>query len=158
MTGSTTRWGRSPAAARRATTATVAAEASIPVFTAATGRSCRTASICRSTKAGSMTRTPRTAVLFWAVTAVTTLVPKTPRAANVFRSAWIPAPPPESEPAMVRATGGFTPTPSVRVVEADRARLWTGRLGQAPAGDAAGPAGLVAGHHGMAHGRGHGHR
>src|SRR5512134_712605 len=31
------------------------------------------------------------------------LVPKTPNAANVFRSAWMPAPPPLSEPAMVSA-------------------------------------------------------
>src|SRR3990172_4001809 len=37
-------------------------------------------------------------------------VPKTPRAANVFRSAWIPAPPPESEPAIVSARLiGFPP-------------------------------------------------
>lgn len=44
-----------------------------------------------------------TADVFWAVTAVITLQPKTPRAENVFRSAWIPAPPPLSEPAMVKA-------------------------------------------------------
>src|SRR6187402_798661 len=31
--------------------------------------------------------------------------PCVPRAWNVFRSAWIPAPPPESEPAMVRVLG-----------------------------------------------------
>ena len=108
MTGSTTRWGRSPAAALWATVATMAADASMPVFTAATGRSQSTASICRSTNSGSNTLTPRTAVVFWAVTAVRTLVPNTPRAAKVFRSAWMPAPPPESEPAMVMATGGFT--------------------------------------------------
>src|SRR6476661_10938509 len=34
-----------------------------------------------------------------------TEAPKTPSAANVFRSAWIPAPPEESEPAMVSAIG-----------------------------------------------------
>jgi hypothetical protein len=33
------------------------------------------------------------------------LVPWTPKAANVFKSAWIPAPPPLSEPAIVNATG-----------------------------------------------------
>ena len=33
-------------------------------------------------------------------------VPCTRQARNVFRSAWIPAPPPESEPAMVNAVGG----------------------------------------------------
>jgi hypothetical protein len=32
-------------------------------------------------------------------------VPWTPQRANVLRSAWIPAPPPESEPAIVIATG-----------------------------------------------------
>src|SRR5690606_27907470 len=46
-----------------------------------------------------------TPTVFCAVMAVSALVPKTPSAANVFRSAWMPAPPPESEPAMVRATG-----------------------------------------------------
>ena len=35
------------------------------------------------------------------------LAPWTPSAANVFKSAWMPAPPPLSEPAMVSATGGF---------------------------------------------------
>ena len=33
------------------------------------------------------------------------LVPKTANAAKVLRSAWIPAPPPLSDPAMVRAIG-----------------------------------------------------
>ena len=33
------------------------------------------------------------------------LVPKTPHAMNVFRSAWIPAPPPESDPATVSTLG-----------------------------------------------------
>src|SRR5439155_18781508 len=32
-------------------------------------------------------------------------MPYTPRALNVFRSAWMPAPPPESDPAMVSARG-----------------------------------------------------
>jgi hypothetical protein len=32
-------------------------------------------------------------------------VPCTPQRANALRSAWIPAPPPESEPAIVIATG-----------------------------------------------------
>jgi hypothetical protein len=41
--------------------------------------------------------------VFCAVTAVIAHIPYTPRAAKVLRSAWIPAPPPESEPAMVSA-------------------------------------------------------
>src|SRR5438093_8742680 len=47
-----------------------------------------------------MALTPRA---FCAVTAVTMLAPQTPNAAKVLRSAWMPAPPLESEPAMVRA-------------------------------------------------------
>src|SRR5690606_17588582 len=38
---------------------------------------------------------------------VMALVPYTPCRWNDFRSAWMPAPPPESEPAMVRAIGGI---------------------------------------------------
>ena len=47
-----------------------------------------------------MALTPR---VFWAVMAVRADVPKTPNAWKVLRSAWMPAPPPLSEPAMVRA-------------------------------------------------------
>src|SRR5579875_65711 len=53
-----------------------------------------------------MTWTAWTPTVFCAVTAVTAEVPKTPRAAKVLRSACRPAPAPESDPAMVRATGG----------------------------------------------------
>lgn len=49
--------------------------------------------------------TPRTPRVFWAVRPVTTDVPKTRKAEKVFRSAWMPAPPPESDPAMVSAVG-----------------------------------------------------
>src|SRR2546425_9159955 len=86
-----------------ATASTRAAEPSIPDFTAAGGRSSASASSWRVTSAtgtGSQLLTP---TVFWAVTAVTTLVPNTPNWWNVFRSAWTPAPPPESEPAIVRA-------------------------------------------------------
>src|SRR2546422_5351905 len=44
-------------------------------------------------------------MVFCAVMAVIADVPCTPNAANVFRSAWMPAPPPLSEPAIVSATG-----------------------------------------------------
>ena len=53
----------------------------------------------------SMAVTPR---LFCAVTAVTTHVPHTPCDENAARSAAMPAPPDESTPAIVSATGGFT--------------------------------------------------
>ncbi len=49
---------------------------------------------------GSHASTP---TVFCAVTAVITLVPNTPNWWKVFTSAWIPAPPPESDPAIVRA-------------------------------------------------------
>ena len=43
---------------------------------------------------------------FWAVTAVTTLIPYTPNAAHVFKSACNPAAPPLSDPAMVKTFAG----------------------------------------------------
>src|SRR3954447_11273564 len=48
---------------------------------------------------------PLTPFVFCAVKAVMTEAPYTPNAANVLRSAWMPAPPEESEPAMVSAIG-----------------------------------------------------
>ncbi|MDP8214577.1 MAG: hypothetical protein P9M10_05230 [Candidatus Euphemobacter frigidus] len=39
------------------------------------------------------------------MTAVIAEAPKTPRTWKVLRSAWIPAPPPESDPAIVSALG-----------------------------------------------------
>ena len=51
-----------------------------------------------------------TAVVFCAVSATSTDMPCAPAAAKAFRSAWIPAPPPESEVAIVSALGTtFTP-------------------------------------------------
>jgi len=47
--------------------------------------------------------TPR---VFCAVSAAIAERPCTRCAAKAFRSAWMPAPPPESEPAMVRAETG----------------------------------------------------
>ena len=53
--------------------------------------------------------TPR---VFWAVIAVIAVIPWTRQAANAFRSAWIPAPPPESEPA-IDSTLGISPLPGI---------------------------------------------
>jgi hypothetical protein len=39
------------------------------------------------------------------------VVPWTPWAAKVLRSAWAPAPPPESDPAMLKAVGGVGTRP-----------------------------------------------
>ena len=43
--------------------------------------------------------------VFCAVSAVIAVMPCTPQRANALRSAWIPAPPPESEPAIDRTAG-----------------------------------------------------
>src|SRR5439155_872653 len=82
----------------------VASVASIPVLTAEGRRSVTTEPIWASTCSAGMTCTSCTPTVFWAVTAVTAVVPYTPSAAKALRSAWMPAAPPESEPAMVRAT------------------------------------------------------
>ena len=79
---------------------------SMPILTASTPMSSKTASICRVTISGGSSWTALTRRVFWAVTAVITLIPKAPWAAKVLRSAWIPAPPPESDPAMVSSRRG----------------------------------------------------
>ena len=79
--------------------------ASIPLFTAAGRRSVATASICARTSRGAMGVDRTTASVFCAVMAVIAVVPNTPRRANTRRSAWTPAPPPESDPAIVSAIG-----------------------------------------------------
>src|SRR5580692_7377482 len=49
-----------------------------------------------------MAVTPR---VFWAVSATMADMPCAPQRAKAFRSAWMPAPPPESEEAIVRTLG-----------------------------------------------------
>ena len=49
--------------------------------------------------------TASTPTVFCAVIAVIAVIPWTPQRANAFRSAWMPAPPPESEPAIDRQVG-----------------------------------------------------
>ena len=56
--------------------------------------------------AGGTGCTPVTPTVFCAVSAVIAVMPWTPQRANAFRSAWMPAPPPESEPAIERTAGG----------------------------------------------------
>ena len=46
-----------------------------------------------------------TPCVFWAVRAVRAAMPNTPQACSVFRSAWMPAPPPGSEPATASTLG-----------------------------------------------------
>src|SRR5712692_2795661 len=71
--------------------------------------SVRTARICSPTTCAGTSATPVTPLVFCTVTDVIALVPHTPSAANVLRSAWMPAPPPESEPAIVRTRGMEAP-------------------------------------------------
>ena len=64
-----------------------------------------TARTCATIIAGETASTAVTASVFCAVIAVIAVVPCTPARAKALRSAWIPAPPPESEPAIDRQTG-----------------------------------------------------
>ncbi len=68
---------------------------------------------------GGIVWTAVTPTVFWAVIAVIAVIPCTPQAANAFRSAWIPAPPPESDPAIDSTRGSRPPialtTPCARL-------------------------------------------
>src|SRR5947209_11029922 len=88
-----------------ATASTVSTVPSIPTFTASTPMSSTTARTCASTISGGMAWIALTPIVLCTVTAVIALMPCTPQRANAFRSAWMPAPPPESEPAIVSARG-----------------------------------------------------
>src|SRR5712692_7426630 len=105
ITGSSTRGRRPCADSRSATARMIGAVESMPIFTASAPMSESTASICWATNSGGTLNTPCTPTEFWAVSAVSTEVPKTRNAENVLRSAWMPAPPPESDPAIVSAVG-----------------------------------------------------
>src|SRR3954449_4867264 len=60
-----------------------------------------TTSICWRMKAGGIGNTPNTPSVFCAVSAVTAVIAKPSSIVTVLMSAWMPAPPPESEPAMI---------------------------------------------------------
>ena len=64
-----------------------------------------TASSWARTNPGGSSKTASTSRVFCAVSATIAVKPWTPAAANALRSAWIPAPPPESEPAIVMQRG-----------------------------------------------------
>jgi hypothetical protein len=66
--------------------------------------------------------TASTPVVLWAVIAVIAVMPWTPQRANAFRSAWMPAPPPESEPAMERTAGTLVSFAAIGAGYAGRAR------------------------------------
>jgi hypothetical protein len=84
---------------------------------------------CRNRRRQHSTRTMRTprSKMFCAVTAVVALAPWIPKAAKVLRSAWMPALPPESVPAMVRVNG-FNSVP-----KATSARRWWPEVLRRPA-------------------------
>jgi len=83
-------------------------------LTAAGTRSRKTASIWRATNRGENGSTARTPRVFCAVPATTTVAAQTPWADRVRTSAWIPAPPPESDPAIETTVGRnlFQPRPA----------------------------------------------
>ena len=104
MTGSTTS-GSGCSSSQSATVSMIAREKSIPVFAASIPMSPATASSCARTNHGGTSWTAVTSRVFCAVSATIADMPWAPAAANAFRSAWIPAPPPESEPAIVMQRG-----------------------------------------------------
>ena len=104
MTGSTTS-GTGCSSRKSATVSISGREKSIPVFAASTPTSSNTASSWAVTNAGGSSWTSVTATVFWAVSATSADMPWQPAAANAFRSAWMPAPPPESDVAIVRHRG-----------------------------------------------------
>ena len=74
----------------------------IPIFTASGKISSKTASSCFFTNSPLIGIIPLIPTVFCAVRAVITLIPYIPWASIVFRSAWIPAPPLQSLPAIVK--------------------------------------------------------
>src|SRR4029077_56745 len=86
---------------------------SMPVLSASAPMSPNTTSICWAMNAGSTASTPCTPSVFWAVRAVIAVAAKAPMAVTALMSAWMPAPPPESEPATIR-TRPFMPPRSRR--------------------------------------------
>ncbi len=77
-----------------------AALASIPILAPSTRTSASNVSSCSVTKLAGTLWIPVTPVVVWATSAVTTAMPYPPKAENALRSAWIPAPPLGSVPAM----------------------------------------------------------
>src|SRR3977135_1092228 len=75
----------------------------MPTLTASAPMSSSTARTWARMISGGTAWIALTPTVFWAVIAVIAVVPCTPQRANAFRSAWMPAPPPESEPAMASA-------------------------------------------------------
>ena len=75
----------------------------MPVLAASAPMSSRTALIWSRTNPGDCSAMAVTPRVFCAVSATIADMPCAPQRAKAFRSAWIPAPPPESDEAIVRA-------------------------------------------------------
>eukprot|EP00962_Isochrysis_galbana_P015178 scaffold4358_cov137-Isochrysis_galbana.AAC.7 len=90
MTGSMTRTVAPWASSAAATSLMTSSLGSMPVLTACVPMSPKTASICARTKSTGTECTRWTPRVFCAVRATTAVVPNTPRASHVLRSAWIP--------------------------------------------------------------------
>ena len=78
---------------------------SMPIFTASTVTSSKTASSWAVRNPVSGVWISRTPWVFWATRAVTTVMAKPPASQIALMSAWIPAPPVGSVPAMDRTRG-----------------------------------------------------
>ena len=105
MTGSSTT-GASPTSASASPTASIVSTVpSMPILTASTPMSSATAFTWPMIASRGIGVTPSTARVFCQVTAVIAVMPWTPHRANAFKSAWMPAPPPESEPAIDSTLG-----------------------------------------------------
>src|SRR5690606_14871771 len=107
ITGSTTTCAGRCRCSARATVSITGALASMPSLTAPIRKSSKQASICASRNSSGGTCTAVTPRVGGAVSAASADSPCTPWAAKVLRSAWMPAPPPESEPAMVSTLTGL---------------------------------------------------
>src|SRR3954447_20870354 len=77
----------------------------MPILTASTPMSSATARTCSTTNSPGTGWIPVTPTVLCAVSAVIAVIPCTPQRANAFRSAWMPAPPPESDPAIESTAG-----------------------------------------------------
>ena len=105
ITGSNTTGTPGRSRSRSASACAVRADPIMPIFTASTPISRTTASICAITMSVGMGCTASTPSVFCAVIAVIAVIACAPSIVAVLISAWIPAPPPESEPATIRIRG-----------------------------------------------------
>ena len=76
-------------------------ECNIPILIASGLISFEVNIICFEISSGAIETIDFTPVVFWDVTAVIAVIAYEPSVVTVFMSAWIPAPPDESEPAMI---------------------------------------------------------